>query len=67
MIFRGYLDLMQGLRHIMPFWAGPEFHDYHHQAFVGNYASSFRWWDSIMGTDVAFQQFRAKRALKKSQ
>lgn len=45
----GY-DFPWGLRHFVPFWAGAEFHDYHHLAFKGNYASFFRVWDIMFGT-----------------
>lgn len=45
----GY-DFPYSLRHIFPLWAGADHHDYHHQAFKGCYASSFRHWDAIMGT-----------------
>jgi methylsterol monooxygenase len=62
------------LHHFIPFWAGAEFHDYHHQvrtlffkilitqAFVGNYASSFRFWDWLFGTSKAFNQWKEKKA-----
>jgi methylsterol monooxygenase len=33
-------------------------------AFVGNYASSFRWWDWICGTDKAFYAYQAKKKQK---
>ncbi|EGF79958.1 hypothetical protein BATDEDRAFT_19828 [Batrachochytrium dendrobatidis JAM81] len=62
----GY-DFPWSLRHIFPFWAGADFHDYHHMAFVGNYSSSFRWWDWAFGTDNAYQQWKLKKATKKSQ
>jgi methylsterol monooxygenase len=35
----------------MPFWAGAEHHDLHHHYFIGNYASSFRWWDYCLDTE----------------
>ncbi|KAL8243687.1 hypothetical protein R6Q59_009945 [Mikania micrantha] len=38
------------LHHLIPFWAGADFHDVHHEKFIGNYSSSFRWWDIMMGT-----------------
>eukprot|EP00842_Homolaphlyctis_polyrhiza_P005301 jgi/Hompol1/5772/HPOL_002055-RA len=57
----GY-DFPWALRHLLPFWAGADFHDYHHMAFVGNYSSFFRWWDWIMGTDRAFQAWKDKTA-----
>jgi methylsterol monooxygenase len=47
------------------FWAGSEFHDYHHRAFVGNYGSFFRFWDWICGTSTAFYAFKAREAAKK--
>jgi methylsterol monooxygenase len=39
------------LHHFLPFWAGAEHHDVHHEKFVGNYASSFRWWDYLLDTE----------------
>jgi len=30
------------------------------QAFTSNFASSFRWWDSIFGTDVAYHAYRKR-------
>jgi methylsterol monooxygenase len=47
----GY-DFPWSLRHFMPFWSGAEHHDDHHKYFTGNYASSFRWWDYILGTET---------------
>jgi methylsterol monooxygenase len=38
------------LHHFLPFWAGADHHDDHHRYFIGNYASSFRWWDAILDT-----------------
>lgn len=68
MISLGYFFkyfLFKSLRHFLPFWAGADFHDYHHMAFVGNYASSFRWWDALFGTDSAYHTWKAKQHLKK--
>jgi methylsterol monooxygenase len=48
----GY-DFPWSLRHIVPFWAGAEHHDEHHRLFIGNYASSFRWWDYFLDTESA--------------
>ncbi|KAH9275125.1 hypothetical protein BASA83_002349 [Batrachochytrium salamandrivorans] len=62
----GY-DFPWALRHIFPFWAGSDFHDYHHMAFVGNYSSSFRWWDWMFGTDRAYNVWKAKMASKKTE
>lgn len=40
------------LHHFLPFWAGAEHHDLHHHYFIGNYASSFRWWDFFLDTEA---------------
>ncbi|KAI1618138.1 methylsterol monooxygenase [Exophiala viscosa] len=40
------------LHHFLPFWAGADHHDVHHEKFLGNYSSSFRWWDAVMGTEA---------------
>lgn len=47
----GY-DFPWSLRHFLPIWAGADHHDDHHHYFVGNYASSFRHWDFILGTET---------------
>lgn len=60
----GY-DFPWSLRHFMPFWAGADYHDSHHQLFKGNYATSFRWWDWMMGTDKWYKAQRAREAEKK--
>jgi len=36
--------------HIIPFYGGTEFHDYHHKAFTCNYGSRFTWTDLLFGT-----------------
>ncbi|ODV88622.1 hypothetical protein CANCADRAFT_125727 [Tortispora caseinolytica NRRL Y-17796] len=60
------------LHHFLPFWAGAEHHDEHHQFFIGNYASSFRWWDYVLDTNAgpkakADRKFRAAQKAKKLQ
>lgn len=40
------------LHHILPFWAGADHHDVHHEKFLGNYSSSFRWWDAVLKTEI---------------
>lgn len=59
----GY-DFPWSLHHFLPFWAGAEHHDVHHEKFVGNYASSFRWWDYCLGTetDQVIEQMKARKA-----
>ena len=52
------------MRRIIPFWAGADHHDLHHEKFIGNYASSFRWWDKMMDTE-AFEEATKKRREKK--
>lgn len=46
----GY-DFPWSLNHFLPFWAGAAHHDLHHHYFIGNYASSFRWFDYVLGTE----------------
>ena len=29
-------------------------------AFTNNFSTSFRWWDRIFGTDIKYQQYRAR-------
>lgn len=53
----GY-DFPLSLRHILPFWAGADHHDHHHQAFIGCYASSFRWWDYLCDTEGTYHAAR---------
>ncbi|KAF7729019.1 C-4 sterol methyl oxidase [Apophysomyces ossiformis] len=60
----GY-DFPWSLRQFIPFWAGSDHHDYHHQAFTGNYASSFRWWDYIFGTDKKYREYRKLQRLER--
>ncbi|KAI8824368.1 uncharacterized protein EV422DRAFT_318113 [Fimicolochytrium jonesii] len=63
-VHAGY-DFPWSFHKFIPFWGGAEFHDYHHMAFVGNYSSSFRYWDWLFGTDQAFETWKAKQANKK--
>ncbi|KAJ2502007.1 C-4 sterol methyl oxidase [Coemansia sp. RSA 1972] len=59
----GY-DFPWSASHWLPFWAGASHHDYHHMAFVDNFASTFRWWDRIFGTDNRYQAYEARRQQK---
>ncbi|KAJ2781031.1 C-4 sterol methyl oxidase [Coemansia javaensis] len=45
----------------LPFWAGAAHHDYHHMAFVDNFASTFSWWDRVFGTDRRYRAYEARR------
>lgn len=49
------------LHHFLPFWAGAEHHDVHHEKFIGNYASSFRWWDFCLDTEAGAEASKARR------
>jgi methylsterol monooxygenase len=60
----GY-DFPWSLHHWLPFWAGADFHDYHHMNFVGNYATSFRWCDYLFSTDLKYKKWREKQSLLK--
>jgi sterol desaturase/sphingolipid hydroxylase (fatty acid hydroxylase superfamily) len=60
------IDFSWSLQHIMPFWSGADHHDFHHMAFTNNYATSFRWWDRICGTDKKYQEYRARIRVAKA-
>ncbi|NP_001229598.1 C-4 methylsterol oxidase-like [Strongylocentrotus purpuratus] len=46
--------------HVIPFYGGARFHDFHHKNFNGNYSSTFTWWDKIFGTDMQYKDYYAK-------
>lgn len=46
--------------HLIPGYAGVRFHDFHHYNFVGNYSSTFFWWDWLLGTDQQYEDFKEK-------
>lgn len=50
----GY-DFPWSLNKFLPFWAGAEHHDMHHHYFIGNYSSSFRWWDRSLSTESGLE------------
>ena len=52
------------LHNFLPFWAGADYHDVHHEKFVGNYSSSFRWWDKVFDTEASAEA-NARRREKK--
>ncbi|KAI0226601.1 C-4 sterol methyl oxidase [Massospora cicadina] len=60
----GY-DLPWSLNNIIPFWAGAEHHDFHHQAFMDCYSSSFRWNDALFGTDRKYHAARERQKQSK--
>mmetsp|Transcript_34768 Transcript_34768/g.87429 ORF Transcript_34768/g.87429 Transcript_34768/m.87429 type:complete len:274 (-) Transcript_34768:1135-1956(-) len=51
----GY-DFPWSPRHFIPFWGGALYHDYHHEKFLGNYASTFTYCDWLFGTDTRYYQ-----------
>jgi len=59
----GY-DFPWSLRHFLPFWGGADYHDLHHEKFIGNYSSSFRWWDKIFDTEATPEAQARRRARK---
>jgi methylsterol monooxygenase len=55
------------LHHFFPLWAGAHHHDVHHEKFIGNYSSSFTWWDWLLDTESgpeAAKRRRERKALK---
>ncbi|PVI06150.1 sterol desaturase [Periconia macrospinosa] len=59
----GY-ELPWSLHHFLPFWAGAEHHDVHHERFIGNYSSSFRWWDFVLDTEAGPEASKRRRERK---
>ena len=59
----GY-DLPWSLHKIFPLWGGADFHDVHHEKFIGNYSSSFRWWDYMMDTESGPEAAKKRRERK---
>jgi methylsterol monooxygenase len=59
----GY-DFPWSLRHILPVWAGAHHHDLHHEKFIGNYASSFTWWDYCLDTEAGAEASKKRRERK---
>jgi len=49
----------------IPFYGGPIFHDYHHETFSGNYASTFTYLDWIFGTSQSYYERLDKRSQAK--
>jgi sterol desaturase/sphingolipid hydroxylase (fatty acid hydroxylase superfamily) len=44
--------LRSAFRLRIPFWASAEHHDLHHSKPVGNYGSTLKIWDKILGTEI---------------
>ncbi|KAJ1551246.1 C-4 sterol methyl oxidase [Cladochytrium tenue] len=62
----GY-DFPWSLHHWLPVWAGADYHDFHHMAFVGCYSSTFRYWDWLCGTDKQYREHASRiRSMRRS-
>lgn len=63
-LFSGY-DIPLNPLHLIPFYAGARFHDFHHMNFVGNYGSTFTWWDRLFNTDSQYNKhYTHQKAVK---
>lgn len=47
------------------FLSGGEFHEFHHSHNVGNYGAFFTFWDTLFGTDVAYNEYQQNKKLLK--
>ncbi|XP_029140659.1 methylsterol monooxygenase 1-like, partial [Protobothrops mucrosquamatus] len=63
-LFSGY-DIPLNPLHLLPFYAGSRFHDFHHTNFNGNYSSTFTWWDKLFGTDSQYNSYKGKMKKEK--
>lgn len=66
LLLSGY-DIPLNPLHLIPCYAGARFHDFHHMNFVGNYASTFTWWDKLLKTDNQYNKHMQKQGEKKDQ
>ncbi|CAL1533928.1 unnamed protein product [Lymnaea stagnalis] len=64
-VHSGYEIPYLNVFHLVPFYGGARYHDFHHYNFTGNYSSTFTWWDKIFGTDRQFKEYYAKLEGKK--
>eukprot|EP00922_Rhytidocystis_sp_ex-Travisia-forbesii_P071402 GHVS01106561.1.p1 GENE.GHVS01106561.1~~GHVS01106561.1.p1 ORF type:complete len:367 (+),score=20.39 GHVS01106561.1:116-1102(+) len=63
----GYdISLYGNLLHWLPFFGGPRFHDFHHSNFIGNYASTFTYWDSLFDTDLQYRKATRNRLMNRT-
>ncbi|CAD7681321.1 unnamed protein product [Nyctereutes procyonoides] len=58
-VHSGY-DIPLSPLNLIPFNAGSWHHDFYHMNFIGNYSSTFTWWDRIFGTDSQFTVYNEK-------
>merc|ERR1711991_1198512 len=59
-VHSGY-DFPWSLNNIIPFWGGAIFHDYHHETFTGNFASTFIVGGAVFATDTKYRDRLRKR------
>ena len=66
-VHSGY-DIPLNPLNLVPFYTGARHHDFHHMNFIGNYASTFTWWDKPFGTDAQYHAYieKSKKLGKKS-
>jgi len=50
----------------LPFWGGAKYHDFHHETFTGNFASTFTYMDWIFGTSKGYYAREEKRQLERA-
>jgi len=58
-VHSGY-DFPWSLNNWLPYYAGAQFHDFHHRTFVGNYSTTFTYCDKIFGTDTSYWRYKLK-------
>ncbi|TKC43599.1 hypothetical protein EI555_011954, partial [Monodon monoceros] len=46
-------------------WNHAFIQDFHHMNFIGNYVSTFTWWDRLFGTDSQFTAYNEKTKVEK--
>jgi len=63
-VHSGYYIPLLNPMHLIPGYAGARFHDFHHYNFIGNYSSTFVWWDKLFGTDSQYVEFYKSKQQK---
>ncbi|XP_063933963.1 methylsterol monooxygenase 1-like [Zophobas morio] len=58
-VHSGY-DFPYNPLHLIPYYGGAKFHDFHHMNTIGNYSSTFTWWDKLLGTDKQYENYCKK-------
>ena len=47
---------------LLPFQLEADYHFFHHNSNVGNYATFFTWWDTVFGTNTEFYKTQKVKA-----